>query len=103
MDRTRRLLAGLPLALPLWLAGCASTPAVDPAARGALAPTGTLRVALYQGSPSSLVVGKNGERAGVTYDLGQLAGPRLGVPVQFVEYPRVQPKCSTRSRPARPT
>jgi polar amino acid transport system substrate-binding protein len=92
MDHARRLFsrraAGLAVALPLWLAGCASTPAVDPAARAALAPTGTLRVALYPGSPSSLVVGKNGERAGVTYELGQLAGKRLGVPVQFVEYAR---------------
>ncbi|MBA2961570.1 MULTISPECIES: transporter substrate-binding domain-containing protein [Ramlibacter] len=93
MTATRRAfsrrLAGLALALPLWLAGCASAPpAVDPAARAALAPTGTLRVALYPGSPSSLVVGRNGERAGVTYELGLLAGKRLAVPVQFVELAR---------------
>jgi polar amino acid transport system substrate-binding protein len=87
MNRTRRLFSGLALALPLWLAGCASSP-VDPAARAALAPTGALRVALYRGSPSSLVVGKNGERAGVTFELGQLAAQPLGVPVQFVEYAR---------------
>src|SRR4051812_42693155 len=88
MQITRRFFSSLALTGALLLAGCASTPAVDPQVRAALAPTGTLRVALYAGSPSSLVIGKNGERAGVTYELGQLAAKRLGVPVQFIELPR---------------
>jgi polar amino acid transport system substrate-binding protein len=83
----RRVLLALGLASAL-LAGCATQPAVPPDVRAAVAPTGTLRVAVYQGSPTSLVVAKNGERTGVTYELGQLAGKRLGVPVQFVELPR---------------
>jgi polar amino acid transport system substrate-binding protein len=88
--RRRVLLAfGLGSAL---LAGCATQsglpPPVSADVRAAVAPTGTLRVAVYQGSPTSLVVAKNGQRAGVTYELGQLAAKRLGVPVQFVELPR---------------
>lgn len=71
------------------IAGCAHAPAGAPAeVRAALAPTGTLRVALYPGSPSSMVVAKNGEKAGVTYELGQLVAKRLGVPVRIVEYAR---------------
>lgn len=87
MRPTRRLFSALILALPLALAGCASqqSAASDLAlARAALAPTGSLRVALYQGSPSSMVVGKNGERVGVTYELGALAAKRLDVPVEYV-------------------
>jgi polar amino acid transport system substrate-binding protein len=90
MDRTRRLLAGVSLALPLWLAGCASAPAVDAAAKAALVPTGTLRVAVYQGSPTSMVRKPSGETAGVAYDLGQALARELGVPVSIVEFPRVQ-------------
>ena len=56
MNMHRRLFASLALAAPLLLAACAApAPAVDPAARAALAPTGMLRVGVYQGSPSSLV------------------------------------------------
>lgn len=89
MQPTRRLFSAFALALPLALAACAANaPAVDAGTRAAVAPTGTLRVALYQGSPSSLVAGRNGERAGVTYEIGQLAAKQLGVPVQFTEYAR---------------
>jgi polar amino acid transport system substrate-binding protein len=90
MDRTRRLLAGLSLALPLWLAGCASTPTADPVAKAVLVPTGTLRVAVYQGSPTSMVRKASGETAGVAYELGHALGRELGVPVRVLEFPRVQ-------------
>jgi len=85
----RRLLS---LALPLWLAGCAAvapTP-VDPQVRAALAPSGTLRVGVYPGSPTSLVRdAKTGQRAGVALELGQALGQRLNVPVQVVEFERL--------------
>jgi polar amino acid transport system substrate-binding protein len=63
---------------------------VSTAARQALAPTGTLRVGVYPGSPTSLVIHpQTGERAGVALSLGQLMGQQLGVPVQVVEFARV--------------
>jgi polar amino acid transport system substrate-binding protein len=91
MNATRRLFAAAALAIPLLLAGCASTPgAADPAVRTALAPTGTLRVGVYPGSPSSLVKDPGtGEDAGVAHDLGVALGERLGVPVRIVQYSRV--------------
>ena len=86
----------------LWLAACAPVPVapvapaasvqiqVSTAARQALAPTGTLRVGVYPGSPTSLVIlAQTGERAGVALSLGQLMGQQLGVPVQVVEFARV--------------
>lgn len=93
------------LAWALWLSACAPLapvaqlpPAaqvqiqipVSNAARVALAPTGTLRVGVYPGSPTSLVIHpQTGERAGVALSLGQLMGQQLGVPVQVVEFARV--------------
>lgn len=83
----RTWLAGL-LAAAALLAGCAA-PAVDPAARQALAPTGVLRVAVYAGSPTSMVSGKDGEKAGVAYELGRALARRLEVPFAPREYRRV--------------
>ena len=60
----------------------------DPA-RQALAPTGSLRVGVYPGSPTSLVQNASGQRAGVALELGQFMGQQLGVPVQVVEFSRV--------------
>ena len=93
------------LAWALWLSACAPLAPVAPlppaaqvqiqipvsnAARVALAPTGTLRVGVYPGSPTSLVIHpQTGERAGVALSLGQLMGQQLGVPVQVVEFARV--------------
>ena len=69
------------LSLLLVLAGCASAgPAPPPAVRQVLAPTGTLRVALYVGTPSS--VRSEADRRGVGYDIGQQFARRLGVPFQ---------------------
>jgi polar amino acid transport system substrate-binding protein len=89
----RRLLAGA-LALAAALAGCANAPQAtgpSPEARAALAPTGKLRVAVYPGSPTSLV-----ERAplsqmrGVSVDLGRALSERLGVPMQVEVFARQQ-------------
>src|SRR5205085_289450 len=83
------------------LAGCASAPstAPSPEARGAIAPTGKLRVAVYPGSPTSLV-----ERAplsqmrGVSVDLGRALADRLGVPAQMEVYARQQEAFSALQR-----
>jgi polar amino acid transport system substrate-binding protein len=80
MNLLRRVLIAAAIGTPLLVAGCAATaPAVDPAVARVLAPTGTLRVGVYPGSPTSLVVNpKTGERAGVAMELGQALGNRLG-------------------------
>ncbi len=67
----------------------ATAPAVTPEIRKALAPTGTLRVGVYDGGPSSMVKLASGEKAGVAYDLGHELGRRLGVPVEVVQFERV--------------
>lgn len=100
MNVTRRALLGcaralwvpaaLGLALGLGLGGCSTpTPVPSTEARAALAPTGTLRVGVYPGSPTSFVQSASGHPAGVAYELGQLFGQWLGVPVQVVQYRRV--------------
>jgi polar amino acid transport system substrate-binding protein len=58
------------------------------AARAELAPTGRLRVGLNMSN--FLLTGKDpatGEVRGVAVDLGRELGRRLGVPVEFIEYP----------------
>jgi len=85
----RALLAALALALALT-AGCASPPAGPSAQeRNALAPTGTLRVGVYPGSPTSWVKDATGEDRGVSVEIGKDLARRLGVPFQQVEFPRV--------------
>ena len=88
---TARLLLALAATSALLAAGCAApAPPVNASVRQALAPSGTFRVGVYRGSPSSLVVdAKTGERAGVALNLGQALGQRLGVPVQVVEFERL--------------
>lgn len=79
----------LQAAFALVLAGCASAPTTtNDAARQALAPTGTLRIAVYAGSPTSMVT-VNGEARGLTVELGAELARRLGVPSTLVTYPRV--------------
>ena len=86
----RRWLGSLLLAAALGLSACSAiAPSVDPAARAALAPTGTLRVGVYMGSPTSLVLTRTGERAGVAHDLGRDLAGHLGVPVEVVEFARL--------------
>jgi polar amino acid transport system substrate-binding protein len=74
------------------LGACASinaAPPANPAVAVALAPSGSLRVGVYPGSPSSLVRdASTGKTAGVTYELGHALGKQLGVPVTVVEFKR---------------
>ncbi|MDB5930525.1 MAG: peb1A [Polaromonas sp.] len=84
----RGLLLSLATAGALFAGGCASP--VDASVRQVLAPSGTLRVGVYPGSPSSLVTdARTGEKAGVAFSLGQALGQRLGVPVQVVPFERL--------------
>lgn len=90
----RRRLLGLAVAGPLLLAACGglapSRPPVDAAVRQTLAPTGVLRVGVYPGSPTSLVVDtKTGQRAGIALELGTEMAQRMAVPMKVVEYQRV--------------
>lgn len=73
------------------LAGCATTPppVATPQARAALAPEGKLRVGVYAGSPTSLVVDKSGKMVGVAYELGRELARWLDVPVEIIEYRRI--------------
>jgi polar amino acid transport system substrate-binding protein len=57
------------------------------AARAMLAPTGSLRVAVFQGSPTSIVRDPaTGATKGVALDLGTAMAERLGVPVALQEF-----------------
>lgn len=88
----RRKLLGLTLGCAWLLAGCISitAPPVDAAVKATLAPTGSLRVGVYAGSPTSMVRdAKTGEAVGVALNLGQALGRQLGVPVQVVEFARL--------------
>ncbi len=90
------------LACVFGLAGCAVAPStptsassvlassVPAQARAELAPTGTLRIAVYPGSPTSLVERAAPEQMrGVAVDLGRALAQRLGVPSTVQVYPRV--------------
>lgn len=78
--------------------GAASASAANASAPGArasgvvaeaaiLAPTGRLRVALYPGTPTSILPGANGTEArGVGHDLGRALATRLGVVFEPVVY-----------------
>jgi polar amino acid transport system substrate-binding protein len=83
----RATLCSLLLVLGTTLTGCAST-ASRPTAeiRQVLAPTGALRVALYTGTPTSLV--SAADLRGVGYDLGKEMARRLGVPFEPLVFPK---------------
>ena len=83
----RALLAAATLA---WLAGACATTATapSPGARAALAPTGTLRVAINLGNP--VLAKRASDGAGVTgiaIDLGRALADRLGAAFVPVLYP----------------
>ena len=86
----RRLFLLASVALATALAGCAAAPGPAPEVRQALAPTGTLRVAVYSGSPTSMVrAAASGEMRGLSVDIGRELAQRLGVPAEIVVFQRV--------------
>ena len=75
------------------MTGCADTPSsliLDPVARIELAPTGTLRVAVFTGNP---VIGSKDKTTstltGTTVELGRALSTQAGVPATFIEYTAV--------------
>ena len=55
-----------------------------------LAPTGHLRVGIYPGSPTSMVVDPaTNQTHGIAHDLGQEFANRLEVPIEYVTFQRV--------------
>src|SRR3954469_16863526 len=54
-----------------------------------LAPSGTLRVGIYPGSPTSMVNDAAGKPHGLAYDLGGELAKRLGVGIDYVKFQRV--------------
>lgn len=100
MSTQRRSWIGLTAGalLAVLVAACASAPsstsapsaAIPSAAiRQALAPSGSLRIGVYAGSPSSMVRNAKGETVGVAHDLGHALAARLGVPAKVVEFERL--------------
>jgi polar amino acid transport system substrate-binding protein len=75
----------------LAAASLLSLPArADTAPRALLAPTGVLRVAVYPGSPTSLVHdARTGEARGLSVELGAEVARRLGVAAERREFTRV--------------
>ena len=58
--------------------------------RQALAPSGKLRVGVYAGSPTSMIVDpKSREKIGIALDLGRELAREIGVPVDMVEFRRI--------------
>jgi len=77
------------------LTGCAVAPqppqtsASVAQAQPILAPTGTLRVGVYPGSPTSLIEKPQGGLSGVSYEMGTLLAAQLNVPVRVVKFERI--------------
>ena len=78
----------LSLAFAFLVAGCASAPpAPTPAAKAELAPTGTLRVAVFTGNPVLGTLDKaSGEVSGTTASMGRALAKAAGVPAKIVGY-----------------
>jgi len=71
----------------IFLASCATTSEISPAARADLAPTGKLRAGINYGNPQfSTLDPKTGEGSGIAVDLAREFGRRLGIPVELVAY-----------------
>ena len=89
--RKRGLLLGAGALLVTALAGCATAPVPPaPEVRHALAPSGTLRVAVYPGSPTSMVrAAGSDEMRGLSVEIGRELARRLGVPAEIVVFQRV--------------
>jgi polar amino acid transport system substrate-binding protein len=81
----RYAVAGVAAALLLYATAAL---AADADAQKILAPTGTLRAALYPGTPTSVLDPKEAVPRGVGYELGKALAQRLGVPFEPVVYPK---------------
>jgi len=72
-------------------ASAASADAASDDVRRTLAPTGSLRIAVYAGSPTSLVRRPGSdEPRGMSVDIGAALASRLSVPWRIVEFERVE-------------
>ena len=90
MVTLRRARRALLLGGAAWLAGCAVSTAVAPDVRRVLAPTGTLRIGVYPGSPTSMVRSAGSdEMRGLSVELGRELARRLGVPSEVIVFQRV--------------
>lgn len=88
MVNNRRTVISFLAIVGALLTGCASTAGLpSPEVRQVLAPTGKLRVGVYQGSPTSIITGPTGAK-GVGFDLGRELARRLGVPFEPVVFPK---------------
>ncbi len=68
------------------VAACATTPAVPPAARAELAPSGTLRAGIAFSNVLLTTVGPNGEQGGVAVELSRDLARRLRVPLEIISF-----------------
>jgi polar amino acid transport system substrate-binding protein len=83
-----RLISCLATAMVITLS--ASAVASSEVERQILAPTGKLRVGVYSGSPTSMVLeAKTGEMHGLSIDLGKELAKRLNIPVEMVQFQRI--------------
>jgi len=80
MNHRLRAVAAIAAALVLHAVSARAGDADTRIAPQILAPTGTLRAALYPGTPTSIVDPKESEPRGVGYELGRELARRLGVP-----------------------
>jgi polar amino acid transport system substrate-binding protein len=82
-----RIVAFLTIVGSFFASNASIAGAADPDLRQILAPTGVLRVALYPGTPTSILPDpKSNEPRGVGYDLGKELAKRIGVPYQPVVF-----------------
>jgi polar amino acid transport system substrate-binding protein len=88
MKEIESLLAMPVAALAVFLAACAATPPTTaPGVRLELAPTGTLRVAVFTGNPVLGARDKaSGEVTGTTVTMGRALAARADVPARIIEY-----------------
>lgn len=78
----------LGLALVVALLGLAAASADDAGVKNTLAPTGSLRAALYVGTPTSVLDPKASEPRGVGYEMGKELARQLGVPYEPTVFPK---------------
>src|SRR3954453_23741275 len=79
-----------PILVSFLMMGMAGARSAQAGEKETLAPTGSLRVGVYQGSPTSMVSDpKTAEIHGVTYELGRELAFRLKVPAKYVTFPRI--------------